>query len=286
VHDVPPVEVMRTVVAVTAPFEAVEPKALTQSPIARSPTAADWVAVKVVDPDVVILRLAVFGATGLLFLELLDFVGRVRLPGVRRVPDMERDEPLTPVTLPDAMLREARPGNRRCDPAGNEGLVPPARNPKPPAPVDAPPPARDGPVQAPVEDGVKIVMLRAAIVVLDDFDAVPVTLTQSPAARELTASDTVLENWVVPVQLTVVWPVFGACTSMLEVDSAATLPLAPLRMLVGAVAAPAADPTVVAATSAVAPVPIHRAQRRRLVLRLVSVCMWDIPLSFFLLFVS
>ena len=133
----------------------------------------------------------------------------------------------------------------------------------------------------------KIVMLRAAIVVLDDFGAVPVALTQSPAARELTASDTVLENCVVPVQLTVVWPVFGFCTSMLEVDGddAATLPLAPLRVLVGAVAAPAADPTVVAATSTVAPEPIHRAQRRRLVLRLVSVCMSDVPL-FFLLFVS
>ena len=78
---------------------------------------------------------------------------------------------------------------------------------------------------------------------------------------------------------------FGFCTSMFEEDSAATLPLIPLTGLVGAVAAPAADPTVVAATSAVAPVPIHRAQRRRLVLRLVSLCMWDVPL-FFLLFAS
>ena len=163
---------------------------------------ADCVVVKVVDPDVVILRLCVFGATGLL--ELLDFVGRATLPGVIRVPETERVEPLTPVSFPDAMVKEAKPGippgKRRWDPAGSEGLVPPGGNPKPPPLVDVPPPARDGPVQAPVEDGAESVMVRAAIVVLDDFDAVPVTLTQSPATRELTASDTVLENCVVAVQ--------------------------------------------------------------------------------------
>ena len=67
-------------------------------------------------------------------------------------------------------------------------------------------------------------MLRAAIVVLDFFDGVPVTVTQSPAASELTASETVLENCVVVVQLTVVWPELGFCTSMLDPWSAATLP--------------------------------------------------------------
>ena len=51
----------------------------------------------------------------LVLTELLDFHERVRLPGVSRVPDMERVEPLTPVTFPDAMDREARPGN----PPGN-----------------------------------------------------------------------------------------------------------------------------------------------------------------------
>ena len=52
-------------------------------------------------------------------------------------------------------------------------------------------------------------LLRAAMVVLDDLDGVPVTVTQSPAFKTLTASDTVFENCVVSVQLTVVWPVMG-----------------------------------------------------------------------------
>ena len=121
--------------------------------------------------------------------------------------------------------------------------------------------------------GLATVMLRAAIVVFDDFDGVPVTVTQSPVARPLTDSVTVLENCVVDVQSTVVWPELGFCTSMLEAGSAATLPVAPEGALAGVVAAPAADPMAVAATSAVAPVPMSRAQRRPLLLRLVSACM-------------
>ena len=50
------------------------------------------------------------------------------------------------------------------------------------------------------------VMVLAAIVVLDFFDGVPVTVTQSPLVTELTASVTVLEKAVVAVQLTVVCP--------------------------------------------------------------------------------
>ena len=57
-------------------------------------------------------------------------------------------------------------------------------------------------------------ILRAAMVVFDDFEGVPVTVTQSPAANELTASVTDLENVVVPVQLTAVWPVLAFCTSI------------------------------------------------------------------------
>ena len=68
--------------------------------------------------------------------------------------------------------------------------------------------------------------------VLDFFDAVPVTETQSPAARELTASVTVLENCVVGVQLTVVCPELAFCTSMLEPLRAATLPEAPVGRVV------------------------------------------------------
>ncbi len=41
----PPVEVMRTVRAVTAPVESVEPTAVTQSPTASELAAVDWVSV-------------------------------------------------------------------------------------------------------------------------------------------------------------------------------------------------------------------------------------------------
>ena len=77
---------------------------------------------------------------------------------------------------------------------------------------------------------------------------------------------TVLENCVVDVQLTVVWPELAFCTSMLELEafSAATLPLAPNPPLGGGVvAAPAAELRAAAATRTVVPVPTMRAQRRR-----------------------
>ena len=86
------------------------------------------------------------------------------------------------------------------------------------------------------------VMLRAAIVVLDFFDAVPVTETHRPrpaCSRPRTRS---WRTCVVDVQLTVVWPELGFCTSMLEPLSAATLPDAPIgRFDVVAAPAGAAD---------------------------------------------
>ena len=278
-------------VAVTAPFVADGPPAVTQSPTARSVDAADWVEDNVVDPDVVILRFCVFGVTGFALFELFELLELAalppaKLPGLMSMPDTETVDPLTPVTLPDAMAMEPAPANRLAEPAGKLGrvpLVPPApprRKLKPPAPPKPAPPVDVPPavprlVQDPVDEGVSSVMLRAAIVVLDDFEGVPVTVTQSPAASELTDSDTVLENCVVDVQLTVVWPVLVFCTSMLDAWSAATLPLAKPGAFAGVDvgAAPAAEPIAVAATSTVAPVPRNRAQRRRLVLRLVSVCM-------------
>ena len=265
--------------------------AVTQSPTARSVDAADWVEDNVVDPDVVILRFCVFGVTGFALFELFELLELAalppaKLPGLMSMPDTETVDPLTPVTLPDAMAMEPAPANRLAEPAGKLGrvpLVPPApprRKLKPPAPPKPAPPVDVPPavprlVQDPVDEGVSSVMLRAAIVVLDDFEGVPVTVTQSPAASELTDSDTVLENCVVDVQLTVVWPVLVFCTSMLDAWSAATLPLAKPGAFAGVDvgAAPAAEPIAVAATSTVAPVPRNRAQRRRLVLRLVSVCM-------------
>jgi hypothetical protein len=107
--------------------------------------------------------------------------------------------------------------------------------------------------------GVLTVMSRAATVVFDFFDAVPVAVTQSPTVMALTDSLTVLENSVVEVQLTVVCPLLGFCTSMLVPFSAATLPLAPIGGVVR-VAAPAVDATVPTATSAVAPVARLRTQ--------------------------
>ena len=283
-------------VAVTAPFVAAGPKAVTQSPTARSPAAAVCVEDNVVDPDVVILRFSVFGATGLAVFELLAplVLFRKKLPGLTATPDTETVEPLTPVTLPDAMAMAPRPpANRRAEPAGKLGRVPLKpllRKLKPPGPANAPP--FDGPplvvreVHDPVDEGLRTVMPRAAIVVLDDFDGVPVTVTQFPTVSALTDSDTVFENCVEVVQLTVVWPVLGFWTSMLDAWSAATLPLATPGGPVVVVAAPATEPIVVTAISAVTPLPRNRAQRRRLVLRLVSVSMWDVPLFFLLLFIS
>ncbi len=122
------------------------------------------------------------------------------------------------------------------------------------------------------------VTLRAAIVVFDFFDAVPVAVTQSPAAMALTDSVTVLENCVVVVQFTVVWPLLWLWTSMLEPLIAATLPVASIGALAGA-AAPALETTAPAATSAVAPVPRMRVQRLPRVWEPVDVFICLLPLS-------
>ena len=101
----------------------------------------------------------------------------------------------------------------------------------------------------------------AVMVVLDFLAGVPVTVRQSPTARELTASVTVWENVVVPVQFTVVWPVVF-CTSIEVPEIDATLPLAePPGGGVVAAPAPPALPTVLtraAKPSAIAPCRIPR----------------------------
>jgi hypothetical protein len=121
--------------------------------------------------------------------------------------------------------------------------------------------------------GFVTVMLRAAMVVLDFFDADPVAVTQSPTVMALTASVTLFENCVVDVQFTVVCPLLWFWTSMLEPLSAATLPEAPIGAF--AVAAPAAalDPSTPATISAAAPLPRRRAQLRPGVRRSVGVSM-------------
>jgi hypothetical protein len=80
-------------------------------------------------------------------------------------------------------------------------------------------------------------MERAATVVLDFFDGVPVTVRQSPAATALNVSVAVSEKVVLEVQLTEVCPAVGLCTSIVVPAMEATLPLAPAP--VGAEAAPA-----------------------------------------------
>jgi hypothetical protein len=288
----PPVEVMRTVAAVTDPLLAAGPNAVTQSPTARSVAAADCVELTGVELVVVIFRVSVLGNVGFLeFFVLFEFfelelVG-LKLPPEMSMPDTVSVDPVTPVTLPEAMASEA---NRlaKFEPPGKDGrlpLLPPLRwNPPPPAPgpprkrkppADAPPFAEVRPaVHEPVELGVVIVMLRAAMVVFDDFDAVPVAVTQSPAAMELTDSVTVFENAVDAVQLTVVCPLVWLCTSMLDALSAATLPEAAMG---GDVAAPAAEAKAVASTTAVAPTLMTRTRPRE-VRRLLSV---SIPVFLF-----
>ena len=289
----PPVDVMRTVLAVIEPLVAGGPKADTQSPTARAPEVTDWVVCTVVELDVVILRVSVLGFVGCLFL-LLDLPG-VKLPGESEMPEMVSVDPSTAVTLPDAMSKLANcvrkffpadplPGTRRAPPSGMFwGPPPPSgppRNRNPPAggpPEPVPGRKLPGPfvvVQVSLPLGADKVMLRAAMVVFDFFEANPVAVTQSPTATALTDSVTLLENVVVAVQLTVVWPLLGFCTSMLDALNAATLPIAAMG-LIEVVAAPAEalDPSIPAASRVAAPVPRRRAQPLLGVWRSVGVSM-------------
>jgi hypothetical protein len=287
---------MRTVVAVTAPLLAAGPNALTQSPTARSPDEADLVALTVVELDVVIFKVCVLGWAGFLFfvvdLELPED-GRGKFPGERVMPETVTVDPFTAVTLPVATASEANCLRKLLapdPPVGKPGRVPfrapsprpfPLRNWKPPAaPLAEPAVIRvAGPLHKPLAPGAATVILCAAMAVLDVFVAFPVTDTQSPAARALTASVVVLENWVVVVQVTVVWPVLGFCTSMLEALSAATLPDAPRGRIGVVVAAPAAVAVAVIVRRTVIPPPRKRGQRRRVVRLLVGVCISVVPLS-------
>jgi hypothetical protein len=110
VQDPPEVvEVIRTVVAVTAPLVAVEPKALTQSPTARSVALADWVELTVVELEVVTVSFSVLGVTGFFDFVLLEPFEPwlATLPNDKMSPETLTVDPLTPVTLPDATDNEA-----------------------------------------------------------------------------------------------------------------------------------------------------------------------------------
>jgi hypothetical protein len=100
---------MRTVVAVTAPLVAAGPNADTQSPTARAPEVTDWVVFTGVELDVVTLRVWVLGFAGRFgLLDVpLDLPGAVKVPGEIEMPETVIVDPLTAVTLPDAMSRLA-----------------------------------------------------------------------------------------------------------------------------------------------------------------------------------
>jgi hypothetical protein len=281
VHVDPPVEVIRTVVAVTDPFAAAGPNALTQSPTAKSLEAADCVALSSVDPDVVIVSFWVLGVAGFAFFALFEFfvleaLVRANDPGLTLTPDTEMVVPVTPVTFPVANASDARAPDRRLGPPPKEGGVPPRKlggvpplawpvrkePPGPPGPRKAPPEPPARPVHRPEAVAGTTEMLRAAIVFLDDLDAVPVTVMQSPVASWPTDCFTIFENCVVAVQLTVVWPLLGFCTSMLDAERAATLPVVPKGVGVGVDAASAADPMVMTAAHAIAPAAMYGVQRR------------------------
>ena len=118
---------IRTVVAVTDPLVAAGPKALTQSPTARSVDAAVWVALTVVELDVVILSVSVLGAAGFFVFDEDFVVGRVNDPGLMLIPDTVTVDPLTPVTLPEAMAMLASALRKLDDPPPPKlGRVPPS----------------------------------------------------------------------------------------------------------------------------------------------------------------
>jgi hypothetical protein len=122
-------------------------------------------------------------------------------------------------------------------------------------------------VQEPDVGAGSIVMERAAMVVFDFFDVVPVAVMQSPAVTELTVSVTVLLKVVVAVQDTAVWPVVAFWTSIVVPLTAAMVPLAFESW--GAVAAPATGANTAAAqtallTSAATAAPAARVRRPRI----------------------
>ncbi len=71
----PPVDVIRTVVAVTAPVVLAGPNALTQSPTANAVAVVDWVCDTVVVELVVIFSFSVF-TVGFFLAALLDLLRR------------------------------------------------------------------------------------------------------------------------------------------------------------------------------------------------------------------
>ena len=148
VHMLLVVDVIRTESAVTEPLLAAGPTATTQSPTATSVDVADCVVATVVLPDVVNLRLWVFGGVNVfVFFDPLD-LDRGKLPGEIVIPETDSVDPFTAVTFPDATAKSARRLPKAL-PGFFGGLPVPPRTAKPspePEPVrNRKPPAGAGP---------------------------------------------------------------------------------------------------------------------------------------------
>ena len=131
-------EVIRTVVAVTAPVVLAGPNALTQSPTANAVEVVVWVSDRVVVDAVVILSFSVFNL-GLLVAALFDLLVEGLNVWLSTVPDNDTVDPETAVTLPLANVK-LPPANDRPPAAPPLGKLPLGGVPVPPPDRPAPPP--------------------------------------------------------------------------------------------------------------------------------------------------
>jgi hypothetical protein len=193
----PPVEVIRTVVADTAPVELVEPDAVTQSPTARSAAAALWSSWYLVDEEMSTVTGVVVGVV-------------VEVDVLGREPKSAEEKPsttmvLAPTEVTFPLAKPKFPDPKRPPPApppapeGGRRVPPPGKVP----PFAVEPDARVRPGKAPAvhePDAAGCVIDTVCAVMVPLLDE-PLTVTQSPTATDFTA--TVFENVVEDVQLTV-----------------------------------------------------------------------------------
>jgi hypothetical protein len=239
--------------AATAPMLFVDPTAVMHRPTFSADGVAVTTFVYVVDAVVVTVTL-------------------VSVPAARFLPCTTKPLADSDVTLPLAPPNP--PPNAPLLPLGRGlglklGLGVPPGLPNPPPPN--PPPNPAAPVHVPL-----VGVLMVTVVAVTDVAGVPLavpaggwpnTLTQLPTATSFAVVDTVSVIGVLLVKVTVTCPLVGFCTSMLDPDTAAAVPVTPGKAaaaLVGAGLAPlllAAAGVLVAAlpqpavTSATAPRP-------------------------------
>ena len=219
--------------------------------------AALWVAATVVDADGRDLEVLRLGRGRLLCLRCGGF-GRVQstaaVPGERSTPETETVVPLTAVTLPVAMAidREAAESpvgsiptrKRRAGAAGAAEAASAEAEATAAGTVLAPPrPAArpELPRARPVEDGGRPPRCSGPRWWSSTTSkAVPVTVTQSPTVREITVSSQTSRTASSTSSSPWSGRMLAFCTSMVEPEIAATLPMAPSGAFAGVVAAPTA----------------------------------------------